>query len=91
VLLPLLDARVVAVVLMLDATCFRAALDPVGTRARPGRAEEPLAGVGGSVFTVPYLEGHRVPMTRAVAASPALLVWWPGLAGTGSLWRLVHV
>jgi uncharacterized protein len=83
-LMPLIDARVVAAAFLAYAAYFSLRLV---ASARGGALPAPwnrwpapamalligafsvLAGVGGAVFTVPYLESRAVPMTRAVGTA----------------------
>jgi uncharacterized membrane protein YfcA len=83
-LMPALDARLVAAAFLAYASYFSLRLWRAAG-ARPMAAPwvhwpsapvaaaigvvSVLAGVGGAIFTVPYLEGRRLPMTHAVGTS----------------------
>lgn len=111
-LMPRLDARWVAAVFVVYAVYFslRLLLAARGRELPAPWNQWPstpvaagigalsvLAGVGGAIFTVPYLEGRQVRMTHAVGTSSgvalalslvavASFAWAPRVAGVSMVW-----
>lgn len=96
--MPRIDARIVSAMFVLYAGYFGLRLLlaargralptpwstwPCGVVASAIGAVSVLAGVGGAIFTVPYLESRRLGMTQAVATSSgvALVLSLMALAG----------